>query len=74
MDRKFYIHYKKQSLEISRAEAYALETSGYIVPSPSTEGIWNYKLAPDFDISELNEALRMFDRARKMFGEFIDES
>jgi len=48
MDRQFVISDEEHSLEISRAAAYALESSGYIVPAPSTAGEWRFRPADDY--------------------------
>jgi hypothetical protein len=77
-DKKFILSFPiktgERVVELTRASAYALEGSGYIIPAPSTEEVWNFKLAPGFTEFDIDEVLKVFQIGRDMYGEWMDEN
>jgi hypothetical protein len=58
IDRRFILTDGEQTIEISRAAAFALEGSGYLNPAPSTDAEWRFRPAADFSWSEVLEVLK----------------
>jgi hypothetical protein len=63
-DRHFVLILGDEEVEITRAEAYALEGSGYLIPARSTEEIWRFRPAPRYDADEVRYQLNEFRRPR----------
>lgn len=52
----------QETIDLTMAGAYALETSGYIIPAPSTNEEWNFHLAKGITWDDVMDALRSFDK------------
>lgn len=59
MDRKYILLNGTEEVEISRAAAFALESSEYIVPvAPSSQAIWCFSPAKGRSWHEIMSALK----------------